>query len=59
MKKMSAIDTPLNTAQMMMERQQLGQTPYVVLSGGGKNLLTTYVLLVHQLTSLPRNRSAV
>lgn len=41
MKKMSAIDTPLNTAQMMIDRQQLGQTPYVVLSGGGKNLLTT------------------
>jgi len=44
MKKMSAIDTPLNTAQMMMERQQLGQTPYVVLSGGGKNLLTTNII---------------
>eukprot|EP00795_Rhopilema_esculentum_P013329 gene13329-4175_t len=41
MKKMSAIDTPLNTAQMMIDRQQLSQTPYVVLSGGGKNLLTT------------------
>eukprot|EP00112_Aurelia_sp_Birch-Aquarium-sp1_P016841 Seg385.12 transcript_id=Seg385.12/GoldUCD/mRNA.D3Y31 product="U4/U6.U5 tri-snRNP-associated protein 1" protein_id=Seg385.12/GoldUCD/D3Y31 len=44
MKKMSAIDTPLNTAQMMIDRQQLGQTPYVVLSGGGKNLLTTNII---------------
>eukprot|EP00794_Sanderia_malayensis_P017392 gene17392-19133_t len=41
LKNMSATDTPLNTAQMMSDRQQMSQTPYVVLSGGGKNLLST------------------
>ena len=37
---MSSIDTPLNTASMFKEKQKQSQTPYLVLSGGGKNLLS-------------------
>ncbi|XP_047137880.1 U4/U6.U5 tri-snRNP-associated protein 1 isoform X1 [Hydra vulgaris] len=37
---MSSIDTPLNTAAMFKEKQKASQSPYIVLSGGGKNLLS-------------------
>ena len=37
---MSSIDTPLNTAAMFKDKQKASASPYLVLSGGGKNLLT-------------------
>lgn len=40
MKKMSSTDTPLHTVARMQEKQKEMQTPYIVLSGGGKNLAT-------------------
>ncbi|XP_071832994.1 U4/U6.U5 tri-snRNP-associated protein 1-like [Apostichopus japonicus] len=40
MKKMSSTDTPLHTVARMQEKQREMQTPYIVLSGGGKNLTT-------------------
>lgn len=40
LQKMSSIDTPLNTSAMFKDRQKQSQTPYLVLSGGGKNLLS-------------------
>lgn len=40
LQKMSSIDTPLNTASMFKDRQKQSQSAYLVLSGGGKNLLT-------------------
>lgn len=37
---MSSIDTPLNTAKMFKDKQKQSQSAYLVLSGGGKNLLS-------------------
>jgi len=37
---MSSIDTPLNTSAMFKDKQEKTQSPYLVLSGGGKNLLS-------------------
>lgn len=41
---MSSIDTPLNTASMFKEKQKASASPYLVLSGGGKNLLSNNTL---------------
>jgi len=41
---MSSIDTPLNTAAMFKDKQKASASPYLVLSGGGKNLLTNNTL---------------
>lgn len=41
---MSSIDTPLNTASMFKEKQKTSQSAYLVLSGGGKNLLSNNTL---------------
>ncbi|XP_002737972.2 U4/U6.U5 tri-snRNP-associated protein 1-like [Saccoglossus kowalevskii] len=38
MKQMSSTDTPLNTVARLQEKQKLLQTPFLVLSGGGKTL---------------------
>ncbi|EDO37415.1 predicted protein [Nematostella vectensis] len=40
MQKMSSIDTPLNTAALLKEKQKEAQSPYLILSGGGKTLST-------------------
>ncbi|XP_028392981.1 U4/U6.U5 tri-snRNP-associated protein 1-like [Dendronephthya gigantea] len=36
LKKMNAGDTPLNTVALFSEKQKQGQTPYLILSGGGQ-----------------------
>jgi len=41
---MSSIDTPLNTSAMFKDKQKASASPYLVLSGGGKNLLTNNTL---------------
>lgn len=41
---MSSIDTPLNTASMFKEKQKQSQSAHIVLSGGGKNLLSNNTL---------------
>jgi hypothetical protein len=33
---MNAGDTPLNTVALFSEKQKQGQTPYLILSGGGQ-----------------------
>jgi U4/U6.U5 tri-snRNP-associated protein 1 len=35
MQKMSSVDTPLNTAALLKEKQREAQSPYIILSGGG------------------------
>ena len=40
MKRMSSTDTPLNTVAMMQDKQRTEASPYIVLSGGGKTLMT-------------------
>lgn len=37
---MSSIDTPLNTAALFKDKQKQSQSAYLVLSGGGKNILS-------------------
>lgn len=37
---MSSIDTPLNTSALFKDKQEKTQSAYLVLSGGGKNLLS-------------------
>ncbi|XP_031562153.1 U4/U6.U5 tri-snRNP-associated protein 1-like [Actinia tenebrosa] len=38
MQKMSSVDTPLNTAALLKEKQKESQSPYLILSGGGNTL---------------------
>ncbi|XP_071961912.1 U4/U6.U5 tri-snRNP-associated protein 1-like [Antedon mediterranea] len=37
--KMSSVDTPLGTVAMLQEKQRAMQSPYIMLSGGGSNVL--------------------
>ena len=42
MRSMSSTDTPLNTAQLLQDKQKANKVPYVVLSGG-KGLVTNII----------------
>ncbi|XP_033123478.1 U4/U6.U5 tri-snRNP-associated protein 1-like [Anneissia japonica] len=37
--KMSSVDTPLGTVAMLQEKQRVMQSPYIMLSGSGSNVL--------------------
>ncbi|KHN88507.1 U4/U6.U5 tri-snRNP-associated protein 1 [Toxocara canis] len=56
MKKMNSMDTPLGTLQKQLRKQEALQTPYIVLSGSGRD--TGYVLIYRQRTQFGKEWSS-
>ncbi|KXJ28213.1 U4/U6.U5 tri-snRNP-associated protein 1 [Exaiptasia diaphana] len=45
MQKMSSVDTPLNTAALLKDKQKESQSPYLILSGGGNTFSSGTTLI--------------
>ncbi|XP_076314359.1 U4/U6.U5 tri-snRNP-associated protein 1-like [Tachypleus tridentatus] len=46
LRQMSSTDTPLNTVNLMQEKQKELQSPYLILSGGNKALSLTQTTII-------------